>query len=126
MHSTSTDHRFNRVVNYGLRDLILKVAIEETCSKRQVHVDNVEGVEELLVLLRVKKPLEKVIVLCDLIGTENDLQKLTNLKDGFNLRLLGFYPHVNRAIKEKAQKAGIDYIIPRSGLIPKLRELIGQ
>ena len=66
------------------------------------------------------------LVKLDLATTEYDSPSLakTLKQDHRMLRVLGYYPHVRRDLEKNAESAGVDYVVPNSGFLKTVREIL--
>ena len=66
------------------------------------------------------------LLLLDLHAEGDPLEVVRVLKanqDTKGIRIVGFYSHVDQTLREAAQRAGADLVIPRSAFTVKLPEL---
>jgi hypothetical protein len=43
---------------------------------------------------------------------------------GLGVPVLGFYPHTDAELRQKAEEAGVDLVVPRSRLVREMPELV--
>jgi DNA-binding NarL/FixJ family response regulator len=67
-----------------------------------------------------------ILVILDLSSTENDpfscIQAVKSVSS--SLRILGFFPHVRTDLRTRARNAGVDYVVPNSGLLKSLKKIL--
>lgn len=113
------------VLVYKLQDLLLRSAIEETCTISGIQIAYANSNNELEALLEgSKRDGTKVLVICNLLMNASDLQYLVGTAKNFQNKILGFYPHVDKETESRAIAAGVDFVVPRSAFKTKLRILI--
>ena len=90
----------------------LGIVVEELRSNRAITACRNEPPDLLLIDLHAAgDPLEVVRVL-----KANDATR--------GIRIVGFYSHVDQALREAALRAGADTVVPRSAFTAKLPELL--
>ncbi len=105
--------------------MIVRAQIIDLCekaSKTIQFVNDSKGLGEL-----VNKSSDHVLVVCDLseiLADNAETAVLLNLRKSPDIQILGKYPHVASQLREFAISAGVDYVVPNSNFIEKLRELL--
>ena len=90
----------------------LGLIVEELRPNRAITACRNEPPDLLLIDLHAEgDPLEVVRVLKANDGTKA-------------IRIVGFYSHVDQALREAALRAGADQVLPRSAFVVKLAELL--
>jgi len=113
------------IVLAGTSDLFLQSRIAEATKSLGFDTKFAAGQEELKEVAKVAVP--KLAVL-DLASDEYDpfscarALKLANP----SLRILGFFPHVRTELRTRAESSGIDYIVPNSGLLKALKNVLSK
>ena len=66
------------------------------------------------------------LVILDLAATDYDTLSCAQLLKQAKQppQILAFFPHVRTDLKRKAENAGIDYVVPNSSLLSKLRTVL--
>ena len=75
---------------------------------------------EVSVLPKLPEPVEAEAIVCDLDTADIDAVVATGLPT------LGFYSHVDVATKQRAEKAGLKLIVPRSRMSRELPQLLDR
>ncbi len=94
-------------------------------SKPVEFADNLTKLDGLM----CQKPLEKILIICDLseiLQNELELRNLVKLCQSKQAKILGKYPHISNALRERALTSGVDYVIPNSNFTRKLEELLSS
>ncbi len=104
-------------------DLFLQSRISETAKASNFDVKFVTDEAGLKEVLSSADP--KLAIL-DLSSTDYDpfstASKMKRLSP--SLKILGVYPHVRMDLKARAEKLGIDHIIPNSRFLATLKKLL--
>ncbi len=104
-------------------DLFLQSRISETARSVGFEVKFVTDEAGLKEALSNADP--KLAIL-DLSSTDYDpftaAKALKSLSQ--SLKILGFYPHVRTDLKARAEKLGMNHIVPNSGLLATLKKLL--
>jgi DNA-binding NarL/FixJ family response regulator len=112
---------------YKLQDLMLRSVIEEACSKAGVQIAYCNSKSDLKALLdESRRKGSKILVICNLVMNEDELDELVRTAKNFQAKILGFYPHVNKEAEKRALALGVDIVVPRSSFSSKLRILISS
>jgi hypothetical protein len=114
------------VLLYKLPDIIMRSAIEEACSDSQTKVvygDTTQAVKSF-----ISDPVTEgkhLLIIFSLTMGSDEITNLATLRhDKQNVRLLGFYPHVDEEAEQRGISAKVDYVVPRSALMGKLKRLL--
>ena len=103
-------------------DLFLQSRITELAASLGVTARFVSDSEGL------KRTLEAdaFLVVLDLSSTEYEPFIIIQLvKTSWpSLRILGFFPHVKYELKTRAEKAGVDVVVPNSKFMETLKEML--
>lgn len=103
-------------------DLMFRSRISEVGKALGVEVNFFRAESKILESLSEQQPTKVIIDLngrAEFEGVVKELQRR-------QIPVVGFYSHVDTALAERAEAAGIDRVIPRSRFIKELPELIGQ
>ncbi len=109
------------VIVYGIMDLFFLAKIQQIAKNSDAHF--AEAKEFVDLQNKVSDTFEKIIIVFDLTNVENDLTSLSNLESA-QTTLLGFYPHVEKEVADRARSQGVMNIVPRSALEPKLKSML--
>ena len=117
--------KFKAVILFRITEIMLKASLEETFRTYGVEITYASDVSELEKNLQSSANRINCLVICDLILARNELDALVEVsKNKLGVKILGFYPHINTEIRSKAKVSRIDYVVPRSNLITKIKELL--
>jgi PleD family two-component response regulator len=104
-------------------DLFLQSRITELAKSLGANAKLVTTEEDLLRETGLRKPS---LVILDLAASDYDpfscAQKLKTM--AFPPKILAILPHVRTDLKLKAEKVMIDYIVPNSGFLKTLKQII--
>lgn len=105
-------------------DLFFAARISATADALGVRVEAItsEGAEDQC------RALEPDLVILDLHGPGEPLVLARALKANANTRaipIVGFYSHVDQALRNAALEAGVDRVLPRSAFTAQLAGIIG-
>jgi hypothetical protein len=75
---------------------------------------------EVSVVPKLPEPLEAEAIVCDLDTADLDAVAATNLPT------LGFYSHVDVETKQRAETAGLKFVVPRSRMSRELPQLLDR
>lgn len=67
------------------------------------------------------------LVVLDLTGPGDPIALAAALRKGeatVRIPIVGFYPHVDQALRERALAAGIPFVLPRSAFVARLAEIL--
>ncbi len=65
------------------------------------------------------------LIILDLETSEYDSPSLARtLKHSSTSRILGYYPHVRTDLAKNAKEAGVDYVVPNSGFLKTVKEVL--
>jgi hypothetical protein len=94
-------------------DLMLGTRIQETLSAAGHDVSLAPSVNEA--------PLEEAELLVVDVERENPEAVVA-----LGIPVLGFYPHTDTELRERADAAGVDLVVPRSRLAREMPQLVDQ
>jgi hypothetical protein len=94
-------------------DLMLGTRIQETLSAAGHDVSLAPSVNEA--------PLDEAELLVVDVERENPEAVV-----GLGIPVLGFYPHTDTELRERADAAGVDLVVPRSRLAREMPELVDR
>ena len=106
-----------------VNDLLFRTKIEETAKHNNVEVTFVKNRFELFDHLSKKT----MLIIFDLNNKNLDLNVIKEIKSNQSLskiRMIGFLPHVNADLRNKALELGFDKVYARSEFSKKLAEII--
>jgi len=104
-------------------DLMVGVRIEEAAKTAGAEVETVGSLEEGAERVR-SRAVEVVVV--DLAIAGLDLEAIVSLGRGAGARVIGFYPHVDAALRQAAKRAGIERAYPRSRFLRELPRILRE
>lgn len=110
---------FDLLVTYKISDLMFGVRIEEAGKKSSTKFKKVESLDDLASVMSYN-----VLIVCDLPSIKSELEQITKLAKEKKWKILGYYPHVDRATETLARSLGVDYVTPRSVMQQKLNTLL--
>ncbi len=103
-------------------DLFLRSRIAELASQTGADALFADSADALKKLTAANRPQ---LVILDLSSTEYDPFSIgRELKNSFNTRLFGLFPHVKTDLKAKADSVGFEYVVPNSSFLPSLRRVL--
>jgi PleD family two-component response regulator len=113
------------------RQIIIAATSDLFIQSRLKELSNLLG-HETLFTIEPQKILSETashpecLVILDLATTEYDSPSLakTLKENNHTLRILGYYPHVRTDLERAAKSAGIDFIVPNSGFLKTVREIL--
>lgn len=103
-------------------DLFVGLRIEEAGKVLGARVETVAP-QDAAGLLGSLKP---AVVVVDLAAPGLDLNALATVVGESGAALIGFYPHVDNVLRQKARSAGVAHIYPRSRFLRELRDILKQ
>lgn len=112
-----------RVVLVVVPDLFFATRIASTAKQLGVALREVDTGHAL----EVCRDATPDVAILDLHGPGDPLALARALKadpDTRAIPLVGFYSHVDQALRENALAAGIDHVLPRSAFTVKLPEIL--
>jgi len=98
-------------------DLMMGVRIEEAAKTLGAEVETAGSLGEGAERLR-SRAVDVVVV--DLAMDGLDLEATVSLGLAAGARVVGFYPHVDAALRQAAKRAGIERVYPRSRFLRDL------
>lgn len=104
-------------------DLFFAARINTTAQALGVEVEAVELARGLDPYRAAKADL----VIMDLHGSGDPLALARQLKTDERTKtipIVGFYPHVDQALRQAALEAGVDHVLPRSAFTTQLPALL--
>ncbi len=109
-----------------IRDLMFTSKIEEVARALGVEAKFTSSPKDLVNMVKADRPF--------LVALDLDDSQLNPLYAARALRsdvvgkpiVLGFYSHVDDRLATEARGAGCDHVVPRSGFVKKLAELVGR
>ena len=106
-----------------MTDLFLQSRIAELSGSIGVDTKFVANEKELNVYL---SSTGAKLVILDLAATEYDPFSCAQLMKQAKQppKIFAFFPHVKTALKKRAESVGIDYVVPNSNLLSKLRTVL--
>jgi DNA-binding response OmpR family regulator len=99
-------------------DLFFASKVQETLSAAGHHVEVRTTPADALEAARIAD-----VVIVDLNAGELDA---TLFRELAGRPLLGFYSHVDVEVKQRAEKAGFDLVVPRSRMAREMPELVDR
>lgn len=105
-------------------DLFFMSKIGATAAQLGVVVEELRPSRAITACLH--DPPDLLVV--DLHAEGDPLEVIRVLKaneDTRRIRIVGFYSHVDQALRERAERAGADAVLPRSAFATKLAEILG-
>jgi hypothetical protein len=103
----------------AVTDLLIETRLKESARRVGVRLDTLPPAR-VPEVCRVDPP---ALVVVDLTATGDPLACVRILKSHpatAGIRTVGFYPHVDQALRRDAVAAGIDEVVPRSALANRL------
>lgn len=97
------------------------VAITEAARRLEVPCVFVTEPAAALAACRVAPPALAVVDL-----TMAEAVPLAERLLGLSIPVLGFYPHVDRDLRERASRAGLARVVPRRAFFQRLPELLAE
>jgi len=114
----------NKMVVAVLEDLLFTVKINESAKYAGIAVEFVKSSQDVLEKARARPAL----IILDLNYQDVDpLKLIQDLKadtDTQGVPLIGYLSHVQGDLKQKAQQAGCDTVLPRSTFSQKLTQIL--
>ena len=113
----------SRTVLVVVPDLFFGTRIATTAQHLGVAIEQAE-LSRALEQCRARRP---DLVILDLHAFGDPLALARSLKSDATTRdipLVGFYSHVDQALREAALAAGVDQVLPRSAFTAKLPEIL--
>ncbi len=79
-----------------------------------------------MVIADLAKSHPGCLIILDLETSEYDSASLarTLKRDGPSTRIFGYYPHVRSDLAKNAREAGVDYVVPNSGFLKTVKEIL--
>jgi CheY-like chemotaxis protein len=115
--------RGGRVILALVPDLMLAVPIEETAKRLGARVETAGSKEAAATRLR-SRGIDAVVV--DLAIAGLDPAEIAVAAREAGASLIGFYPHVDAALRRKALHAGIEHIYARSRFLRELPAILRE
>lgn len=126
--NNSTKNKFaGKKFALWVENLMSRTRLLGFCSQIRIPAETVSSFDEALLFL-INNP--QGITIIDLENRQIDFEKLKsgiNERKQMGNRIIGFFPHVEIGLKNRAKEAGIRHIVPRSvvfgdfpGLLEKL------
>ena len=112
-----------RLIVAFVTDLMVGVRIEEAAKTAGAEVETVGSLEEGAE--RVRSRVVEVVVV-DLAIAGLDLEAIVSLGREAGARVIGFYPHVDAALRQAAKRAGIERAYPRSRFLRDLPRILRE
>lgn len=104
-------------------DLMMGVRIEEAAKTVGAGVETVGSLEEGAERLR-SRTVDVVVV--DLAMEGLNLESTVSLGRAAGARVVGFYPHVDAALRRAAKGAGVEHVYPRSRFLRDLPRILRE
>lgn len=106
-------------------DLFLQSRISEVVKPLGFEAKFVRNSEELTEAVKRANP---TLVILDLSSSEYDpFACARTLKSSSpTLKIFGFFPHVREELMTRAKNSGIDYVVPNSGLLKSLKNVLSN
>jgi PleD family two-component response regulator len=108
-----------------LDDLFFSSKIREAAKPLGLNIEFVKNTDGLIEKLKSQKPSLLIFDLnskiCDSTEIIKNLKLSPTLKD---IPVLGYLSHVQTELKEEADKAGCDLVLPRSKFSKDLKEIL--
>ena len=109
----------------AIDDMIFAAKVKGTAGATGVEVEFVKSLPAALESARREPPS---LIICDLHSEKCDPMELARqLKADEALKgipLVGFFSHVNIELKQSAEEAGFDRVLPRSLFVKKLGDIL--
>lgn len=108
-------------------DLFFSSKIREAAKPLGLNIEFVKNADELIEKLKFQKP---PLLIFDLnFKAYNPTEVIKHLKSSPTLKdipVLGYLSHVQTELKEEADKAGCDLVLPRSKFSRDLKEILAK
>jgi CheY-like chemotaxis protein len=103
-------------------DLLIETRIEAAAKRLKASVETVSAQEATERIASTKPDL----VIVDLAAPGLDLEATGSAAREGRIRLAGFYPHVDVALRAAATRAGIAHVYPRSRFLRELSTILQE
>lgn len=111
----------------AVTDLLFLARIQRAAEELGLAVVPVRNVADLLASARSERP---AVIIFDLMDRRIDAEAaLGALKTDDRLKgipTIGFFAHLHTEVKERAQRAGCDRVLPRSAFIVQVAHLLTE
>jgi hypothetical protein len=117
---------YDLIIVFKIPNMIVRAQINDACSRASKPVEFADNLTNLDRLMN-QKPLEKLLIICNLseiLPNEQELKNFLKLCQSRQAKILGKYPHISNALKERAVTSGVDYAIPNSSFARKLEDIL--
>ena len=103
-------------------DLLIETRIEGAARALEATVEAVSSQEARERIASISPAL----VIVDIAAAGLDLEAIASTARNGRIRLAGFYPHVDVALRRAAKQAGIDHVYPRSRFLRELPAILRE
>jgi CheY-like chemotaxis protein len=103
-------------------DLLIETRIEAAARAVDATVETVTA-QEATERMGSSSP---ALVIVDLGAPGLDLEAIASAARQWKVRLAGFYPHVDVALRRAAKGAGVDHVYPRSRFLRELPAILRE
>jgi CheY-like chemotaxis protein len=104
-------------------DLLFRTRIAETAQQGGVQFESMPGT----VALSACENSPPDLIVLDLADTGDNVSLAHALRSSQATRripIVGFYPHVDNALRERALAVGIPHVLPRSAFVARMAEIL--
>jgi Ni,Fe-hydrogenase maturation factor len=112
---------YDLIVSYRISDMMFGVRIEEACKRSSAVFKKSDSLNDLRSIATIN---DRVLIICDLVSVKSELGAITKLSKEKNWKVFGYYPHIDTDTSTLAHSLGVEYIVSRSALQPKLNALL--
>src|SRR5262245_12293682 len=106
-------------------DMFFAAKIRSTAGLAERRIEFVKSIEQLMEQVRKEPPF---LVIVDLNSSRvSPIELISKLKSEPSLKAvpaIGFLSHVQVALKQQAEQAGYDFVLPRSIFTQRLAEIL--
>jgi CheY-like chemotaxis protein len=103
-------------------DLLIETRIEAVARALDAAVEPV-SIQEAAERIASSSP---ALVIVDLAAPGLDLESIASAARRERVRLAGFYPHVDRALRRTAKEAGVNHVYARSRFLRELPAILRE
>jgi CheY-like chemotaxis protein len=110
-----------------VRDLMFVAKIQDSAKRAGCSAAFVTDHEFALQKARSTPPALIIVDLAE--ATSRPLELITALKADpatKHIPVIGFFPHVQTALRRQAEQAGCDRVIARSAFVPQLNQILAE
>ena len=107
-----------------LDDLLFMVKINESAKRAGMPVEFVKNEADALDRAQTQPALMIVDLNCRSVDPLDLIRKLKSEEETKGVSLLGYVSHVQGELKQQAQQAGCDVVLPRSAFSQNLQQIL--